>query len=41
MVYGILTKQGTSYALIVMIALAVVVTLFSWTDIDTAVSCVT
>ena len=37
-VYGILTKQGTSYALIVMIALAVVVTLFSWTDIDTAVS---
>ena len=40
-VYGILTKQGTSYALIVMIALAVVVTLFSWTDIDTAVSCVT
>lgn len=40
-VYGILTKQGTSYALIVMIALAVVVTLFSWTDIDMAVSCVT
>lgn len=40
-VYGILTKQGTSYALIVMIALAVVVTLVSWTDIDTAVSCVT
>ena len=39
--YGILTKQGTSYALIVMIALAVVVTLVSWTDIDTAVSCVT
>lgn len=39
--YGIVTKQGTNYALIVMIALAVVVTVFSWTNIDKAVGCIT
>lgn len=39
--YGILTGQGTKYALIVMIALAVVVTVASWTNMDTAVNCIT
>lgn len=38
--YGILTKQGTNYALMVMIVLAAVVTLFSWTNIDKAVGCI-
>ncbi len=35
--YGIITKQATNYALIVMIALAVVVGLFSWMEIDRVV----
>lgn len=39
--YGIVTKQGTNYALMVMIVLAIVVTVFSWTNIDKAVGCIT
>ena len=35
--YGIMTKQGTNYALIVMILLAVVISLFARIDIDHAV----
>ena len=37
-VYGFLKGAGTSYALIVMLALAVVLTIASWTEIDEAVN---
>lgn len=40
-VYGVATGQGTSYALIVMVALAVVLTVAAWIDIDDAVAAVT
>lgn len=40
-VYGILTKQGTNYALIVMITLAVVLTVASWTNVDRAMKVIT
>lgn len=40
-IYGIVSSQGTSYALIVMIVLSIVVTIASWTNIDTAVQCIT
>jgi len=39
-VYGVLTKQGTNYALIVMIILAAIVAVFSRFDIDRTVSLV-
>ncbi len=39
--YGIATGQGTNYALMVMIVLAVVVALFAGIEIDKAVDCIT
>lgn len=39
--YGIITGQGTTYALIVMIALCCILTLAAWMDIDKAVAAVT
>ena len=39
--YGILTKQGTNYALIVMIVLAIVLTLVSWINVDVAMKAIT
>lgn len=40
-VYGIFTKQGTNYALCVMIILAVLLTIFAWIDMDVAVKAMT
>lgn len=39
--YGIFTKQGTNYALIVMIVLAIVLTLVSWIHVDVAMKAIT
>lgn len=39
--YGVATGQGTAYALIVMVTLAVVLTIAAWIDIDVAVAAVT
>ena len=38
--YGIITKQGSNYVLIVMVLLAAVLAIFSGTKLETAVSCV-
>ena len=39
--YGIATKQGTNYALMVMIVLAAVVAIFGGIEIDRSVDCIT
>lgn len=39
--YGIYSKQGTAYALIVIISLAAIVAVFSRIEIDHAVNCIT
>ena len=39
-VYGILSKQGTNYALVVMICLCVILTIASWMNADKAMKCV-
>lgn len=39
--YGIITGQGTTYALIVMIALCCILTVAAWIDIDKAVAAIT
>lgn len=39
--YGVITGQGTNYALIVMITLAVVLTVAAWVNVDDAVKAIT
>lgn len=38
--YGFITKQGTNYALMVMISLCVILTVSAWVNADKAVKCV-